>query len=110
MKLNKIPSNDACLLSNEDGYWLRYRRIFHILIDHFKLVHKNIVEGLPDLHFERNKLCDGCQKGKQVRTSFKGENIVSIDRPLQLFHIDLFGPSRTLSLGGNVHALVIVDD
>jgi len=27
-----------------------------------------------------------------------------------MLHMDLFGPSRTMSLGGNLYALVIVDD
>ena len=27
-----------------------------------------------------------------------------------MFHIDLFGPSQTMSLRGNIYALVIVDD
>ena len=35
--------------------------------------------------------------------------MVSTTRPLQLLHMDLFGPSRTRSFGGNIYALVIVD-
>ena len=31
-------------------------------------------------------------------------------RPLQLLHMYLFGPTRTLSLGGKQYALVIIDD
>ena len=31
-------------------------------------------------------------------------------KPLELLHMDLFGPSRTMSLGENYYALVIVDD
>jgi len=36
--------------------------------------------------------------------------VVSASRPLELFHMDMFGPSRTMSLGGNYYGLVIVDD
>ena len=36
--------------------------------------------------------------------------MVSISRPLELMHIDLSGPSRTISLGGNYYGLVVVDD
>ncbi|RDY13120.1 hypothetical protein CR513_02012, partial [Mucuna pruriens] len=46
-------------------------------------------------------LCETCEKGKQVKTSFK---------PLELLHIDLFRPIRILSLGGKKYSLVIVDD
>jgi hypothetical protein len=62
------------------------------------------------LSLKKDKLCDVCQKGKQVKVSFKSKNVISTSRPLQLLHMDLFGPSRTMSLGGSYYALVIVDD
>ena len=36
--------------------------------------------------------------------------MVSTSRPLELLHLDLFGPTRTTSLGGNKYGLVVVDD
>jgi len=36
--------------------------------------------------------------------------VVSTSRRLELLHIDLFGPSRTVSLGVNYYGLVVVDD
>jgi len=54
-------------------------------------------------------LCEACQKGKQVKDSFQSKN-VSTSKPLELLHIDLFGPSRTMGLGGTYYGLVIVDD
>ena len=36
--------------------------------------------------------------------------MISTSRPLELLHLDLFGPSRTMSMGGNYYALVNVDD
>ena len=74
------------------------------------LVRKDLVICLPKLKFEKNKLCEACQKGKQVKISFQIKNIVSTSKPLELLHIDLFGPYRTMSLGGNYYGLVIVDD
>ena len=65
---------------------------------------------MPKLKFEKDRLCDACQKGKQTRVSFKSKNIVSTTPPLQLLHVDLFGPSRIMSLGGSYYALFIVDD
>ena len=53
---------------------------------------------------------EACQKGKKTKVSFKPKNVVWIERPLEMLHMDLFGPSRTMSLGGNLYALVIVDD
>jgi len=38
-------------------------------------------------------MCEACQKGKQIKVSFKSKNVVSTERPLEMLHIDLFGPS-----------------
>jgi len=40
----------------------------------------------------------------------KKQNYVSTAIPLQLLHIDLFGTTRMLSLGGKKHGLIIVYD
>ena len=80
-------------------------------MQHFKrLNRKQLVEGLPKLKFEKDKMCEACQKGKQTKVSFKSKNVVTTERPLEMLQMDLFGPSRTMSLGGNLYALVIVDD
>jgi len=106
-----ITSNMTCLLSKSDESWLWHRRLAHIHMHHLdKLVSKSLVDGLPQLKFERNRICDACQRGKQSKASFKLKNFVLTTRPLELLHMDLFGPSRTMSLGGNYYALVIVDD
>ena len=47
---------------------------------------------------------------KQIKNSFKNKNFISTSRPLKLLHIDLFGSSRTPSLGGKSYAYVIADD
>ena len=87
------------------------KREAYIHMDHLnKLTKHDLVIGLPNIKFVKDKLCDACQKGKQSKSSFKSKDVVSTTRPLQLLHMDLFGPSRTRSFGGNVYALVIVDD
>ena len=75
-----------------------------------KLVKKNLVKGLPTVNYERNRLYDACQLGKQTRSTFKTKNIASTTRPLELLHMDLFGPTRITSLGGKKYGLVVVDD
>ena len=75
-----------------------------------KLIKKDLVKGLPKLDFEKDKICDACQFGKQIRNSFESKNIVSTSRPLELLHMNLFGPTRTTSLGGKKYGLVIIDD
>jgi transposase InsO family protein len=37
-------------------------------------------------------------------------NIMKTDRPLELLHMDLFGPIAYISIGGSKYCLVIVDD
>ena len=75
-----------------------------------KLISKNIVRGMPKFKVDFDHVCDACQMGKQTRGSFKSKNMVSTSRPLELLHMDLFGPTRTTSLGGMKYGLVIVDD
>ena len=49
-------------------------------------------------------------KGKKKMSLFKSKKVISTSRPLDLLHMDLFGPSRTKSIGGNYYGLVIVND
>ena len=44
------------------------------------------------------------------KTNFKSKDCIFTSRPLQLLHLDLFGPSRTQSLGGISYVLIIVGD
>ena len=69
-----------------------------------------LVRGLPKISFKKDKVCEACQMGQLIKTSFKNKNFISTSRPLELLHMDLFGPSRTTSLGGKSYAFVIVDD
>ena len=88
-----------------------HRRIAHIHMQHLnRIAYKELVIGLPKLKFEKDKICEACQKGKQTKTSFKQKQFVSTTRPLEMLHMDLFGPSRTMSKGGNYYGLVVVDD
>jgi transposase InsO family protein len=38
------------------------------------------------------------------------KNIMTTTRPLEMLHMDLFGPIIYISIGGNKYVLVIVDD
>ena len=109
--LDDLSMKVQCLMVNNNDAWLWHKRIAHIHMEHLnKLVKHDLVIGLPKMKFIKDKLCSACQKGKQTKSTFKPKNVVSTTRPLQLLHMDLFGPSRTRSFGGNIYALVIVDD
>ena len=60
---------------------------------------EDLVKGFPKIKFKKDKIYDACQMGKQIRFFFKSINMLDTTRPLQLLHMDLFGPSRILSLG-----------
>nr|GEW22237.1 retrovirus-related Pol polyprotein from transposon TNT 1-94 [Tanacetum cinerariifolium] len=70
---------------------------------------KDLVRNLPKLKFDQH-LCDACNIGKQAHASHKAKNLVSMDRCLELLHMDLFSPSSVRSYEGNNYTLVIVDD
>ena len=62
------------------------------------------------MKFEKDKLCSACQAGKQVENSHPSKSTISTSRPLELLHMNLFGPTTYRSIGGNCYCLVIVDD
>jgi transposase InsO family protein len=46
----------------------------------------------------------------QVGVHHPHKNTMTTDRPLELLHMDLFGPTAYISIGGSKYYLVIVDD
>ncbi|CAN1304210.1 Retrovirus-related Pol polyprotein from transposon TNT 1-94 [Linum perenne] len=88
-----------------------HRKLGHISSSRIALLQsKNLVRGLPPLKQSSNSFCDVRVRGKQTKTSFKSVKTLSTSHPLQLLHMDLFGPTNIKSLGGKQFALVIVDD
>ncbi|GJU20885.1 retrovirus-related pol polyprotein from transposon TNT 1-94 [Tanacetum coccineum] len=75
-----------------------------------KLVKGNLVRVLPSKLFEINQTCVACQKGKQQRASCKTKTVTSISQPLQMLHMDLFGPTFVKSLMKKMYCLVVTDD
>ena len=111
LNLGDKSLKDICLVSKEEDSWLWHRRLGHVSMDLLaKLAKKQLVEGLPKLNFKKDHLCKACQLGKQTRKSFKSKNIISTKRPLELLHLDLFGPVQPMSMGGRKYSLVVVDD
>ncbi|VFQ90247.1 unnamed protein product [Cuscuta campestris] len=104
---------EACLISKSDTnlLWLWHKRLSHL---NFKTLNKlskeGLVEGLPKAAFRKESICDACQKGKQVKSTFKAKSAPSTTRILSLIHMDLFGPVTPISLSGKKYVLVVVDD
>jgi transposase InsO family protein len=75
-----------------------------------KLLKGEHVVGLTDICFEKDRPCATCQAGKQVETSHPSKNVMMTSRPLELLHMDLFGPVPYFTIGGSKYGLVIIDD
>ena len=113
--LNEVSTNNHCLVATKINIneisWLWHRRLGHASIHLIaRLIKRDLVKEIPSLSFEDDKICDAYRLDKQTRNSFKSKNVISTFRPLELLHIDLFGPIRTTSLGGKKYGLVIVDN
>lgn len=110
-----FTSEDAnlrtCLFTKASLGWLWHRRLAHVGMSTLKKVlKKDMVRGLKDVVFEKDKPCSACQAGKQVANTHPTKAFMSTSRPLELLHMDLFGPTTYASAGGNLYRLVIVDD
>ncbi|GKA97970.1 putative ribonuclease H-like domain-containing protein [Tanacetum coccineum] len=111
---NIVPSGGlACLFAkatlDESNLW--HRRLGHINFKTLnKLVRGNLVRGLPLKIFENHHTCVAYQKGKQHKASCKTKTVSSISQPLQMLHMDLFGPTFVKSLMKKVYCLVVRDD
>jgi hypothetical protein len=75
-----------------------------------KLQKDGHILGLTNIIFEKNRLCGACQAGKQVGACHHAKNIMTITRPLEVLHMDLFSPITYISISGKKYDLVIVDD
>jgi hypothetical protein len=91
---------DACLIAKTNIGWLWHHRLAHVGMKSLhKLLKGEYVLGLTDVYFEKDRPCAACQAGKQVGTTHQSKNVMTTSRPLELLHMDLFGPVAYLSMG-----------
>ncbi|KAI3728871.1 hypothetical protein L6452_17516 [Arctium lappa] len=108
----KIPS-DICLLSKASTQesWIWHRRLAHLNFKYMgRLVKHDSVRGLPVLRFQKDHLCQDCEKGKMKKASHKPKPEPCTSAILDILHVDLCGPMKTKSIGKKRYVLVIVDD
>jgi transposase InsO family protein len=90
---------DTCLIAKTNMGWFWHRRLAHVGMKNLhKLLKGEHILGLTNVHFEKD------------RVHHPHKNIMTTDRPLELLHMDLFGPIAYISIGGSKYCLVIVDD
>ncbi|GKB88366.1 putative ribonuclease H-like domain-containing protein [Tanacetum coccineum] len=111
---NIVPSGGlACLIAkaiiDESNKW--HRRLGHANFKNLnKLVKGNLVRGLPSNIFQNDHTCVACQKGRQHKASCRAKSVCYISQPLQLLHMDLFGPTSVRTLNHKTYYLIITDD
>ena len=110
--LGDLKNQDVKFLASlENEKWLWHRRLGHASMYQIsKLMKRELVRDIPNIKFNKDIACGACQKVEQTKTSFKPKDVVSTAKPLDLLHLDLFGPTKTPSLGGKKYGMVIVDD
>ncbi|GKB39661.1 putative ribonuclease H-like domain-containing protein [Tanacetum coccineum] len=111
---NIVPSGGVtCLYANTtiDESKLWHRRLGHVNFKNInKLVKGHLVSGLPSKVFMNDHTCVACKKGKQHKASCKAKLERIIRKPLELLHMDLFGPVSVESINKKRYCLVVTDD
>ncbi|KAI3815585.1 hypothetical protein L1987_15257 [Smallanthus sonchifolius] len=110
---NTMDSIPTCLISkaSESDSILSHRKLAHINYRKMNYIVKNdLVLGIPKMKFSVPDDCISCKKGKQQKKSHKSKSKNSIVTPLELLHLDLFGPISISSIGGKSYSLVVTDD
>ena len=115
LDMNSVTStlSNTCLFtkaSEKDSIsW--HRRMGHVNFQKMNfLIRNNLVEGVPSQSFHISDCCYPCNKGKQHKLSHLPKKVNSIETPLELLHMDLFGPVHVRSVGGKSYSLVVTDD
>jgi hypothetical protein len=100
---------DACLIAKTSMGWLWHHRLAHVGTKNLhKLLKGEHVLGLTNVFFEKDRPCAACQAGKQVGSAHHNKNVMTTSRPLELLHMDLFGPVAYLSIGGSKYVLLLM--
>ncbi|GJW19581.1 putative ribonuclease H-like domain-containing protein [Tanacetum coccineum] len=111
---NIVPSGGiTCLYANAtaDESKLWHRRLGYVNFKNInKLVKGHLVRGLPSKVFVNDHTCVACKKGKQHKASCKAKLERIIRKPLELLHMDLFGPVSVESINKKRYCLVVTDD
>jgi hypothetical protein len=102
---------DECYLRKFDESWLWNRRLGHLNFEHIvKLNNEGALKDLPRIYKPRNSVCESCQVGKLTHAQFKSKSFTSSEKPLQIIHMDMCGPSRKDGTGGECYFMLVIDD
>jgi hypothetical protein len=99
---------DKCLIAKTNMDLLWHRRLAHVGLKNLhKLWKEGHILGLMNVAFEKDMSCGACQVGKQVGAPHHVKNIMTITRPLEMLHMDLFGPIAYISIDDNKYDQIL---
>ena len=109
--LERPTKTATCLMAKVDVGWLWHRRLAHVNMRSLQSFLKgDHVRALTNVSFAKDRACSACIEGKLHEKAHPPTTIIYSKSPLELLHMDLFGPPSFDSLGGRKYCLVIVDD
>jgi hypothetical protein len=99
---SQCVGSSRCLIAGVSAkLWKWHRRLGHLSFDLLShLSGLGIVRGLRKLKYQKDLVCAPCRHGKMVAASHPPLTSIMIERPCELFHMDLVGPARVCSVGG----------
>ena len=87
-----------------------HRRLRHLNFDNLvKISKKEAVRDLPKILKPLKSVCKHCEHGKQTRDNFKTKEHMN-SHPLEIVHMDLYGPTRIKILQGEYYFMLLIDD
>jgi hypothetical protein len=109
---SQCVGSSRCLVASVlTELWKWHRRLGHLSFDLLScLSGLGLVRGLPKLKYQKDLVCAPCRLGKMVTASHPPLTSVMIERPCELFHMDLAGLARACLAGQKWYILVVVED
>ena len=93
-----------------DESWLWHKRYRHLNLQSLRSLHqKNMVYSLLAIQ-DKKETYEGCALGKQHREVFSKEHAWRAKASLELIHIDICRPMKTLSHISNIYFITFIDD
>jgi hypothetical protein len=106
---NDAEINATFQSERRDDSWLWNFRFGHLNFGGLKVLHtKDMVKGLPLIQ-KLERICEGCIFDKHYRESFPVGKSYREKYPMEIVHLDICGPMKTPSLGGNIYFLTFID-
>ena len=106
-----LSNSSFTVAATSDPTTLWHKRFAHFNVRGIQdLQSSDAVYGLKNVDLQPHLDCTPCQQGKVHNSPSTKSVEIQTTGPLQLLHLDLWGPSRQATTAGNQFLLTIVDD